>query len=276
MSRRNACRPQRVVAGRMAIEAYQHVFHLDTRFAGRRIVLNPRYAARLVIRRLGIPDNAGHVGFARLGFVARLEDQSTGSMVSENFFSVLRVQPLLGRTFTKDEDQRGGRRVVLLGEDFWKRHFATDRNIVGQNLTLEGHDYTVIGIVPRSIRLQQINNTFQNDVFTPIGQYEGFEFYSHGTGNGTLGLGRLKPGVTLPQARAEMDTIMRNLGAAYPNEVGPTSADLVLFREDVVGNLQPSLLELAAAVGFVLLIACTNVANLALARSTNRTDEFGI
>ena len=203
-------------------------------------------------------------------------EEVMGSMVSENFFSVLRVQPLLGRTFTKDEDQRGGRRVVLLGEDFWKRHFAADRNIVGQNLTLEGHDYTVIGIVPRSIRLQQINNTFQNDVFTPIGQYEGFEFYSHGTGNGTLGLGRLKPGVTLPQARAEMDTIMRNLGAAYPNEVGPTSADLVLFREDVVGNLQPILLELAAAVGFVLLIACTNVANLALARSTNRTDEFGI
>src|SRR5437870_13246495 len=166
MSRRNACRPQRVVAGRMAIEAYQHVFHLDTRFAGRRIVLNPRYAARLVIRRLGIPDNAGHVGFARLGFVARLEDQSTGSMVSENFFSVLRVQPLLGRTFTNDEDQRGAQPVALLGEEFWKRRFSADPQIIGQTLMLDGREYAIIGIVPAIVRMVWSHDSFFNDVFT--------------------------------------------------------------------------------------------------------------
>jgi predicted permease len=203
-------------------------------------------------------------------------EELNGMMVSENFFSVLRIQPLLGRTFTKDEDERGGRPVVLLGEDFWKRRFAADRNIIGQSLTLEGKDYEVIGIVPRNVRLTQADNSLQNDVFTPIGQYDVFGFYGHGIGNGTLGLGRLKPGVTVPQARAELDTIMRNLASEYRSEIGEATAQLVPFSEDVIGNLQPILLELAAAVGFVLLIACTNVANLALARSTHRTDEFGI
>jgi predicted permease len=203
-------------------------------------------------------------------------EELNGMMVSENFFSVLRIQPLLGRTFTKDEDERGGRRVVLLGEDFWRRRFAADRNMIGQNLTLEGQDYEVIGIVPRNVRLTQADNSLQNDVFTPIGQYDVFGFYGHGIGNGTLGLGRLKPGVSVPEARAELETIMRNLASEYRNEIGEATAQLVPFSEDVIGNLQPILLELAAAVGFVLLIACTNVANLALARSIHRTDEFGI
>ena len=202
-------------------------------------------------------------------------EQLSALMVSENFFSVLGIRPLLGRTFTKEEDQRGGRRVVLLGEEFWKHHFAADRNIVGQNLILDGRDYTVIGVVPRSVRFGW-NNSPSKDVFTPIGQYDVFEFYSHGTGNGTLGLGRLKPGATLEQARAEMDAIMRDLAAAYPDNVRGISADLVSLRDDVVGALQPTLLALGAAVGFVLLIACMNVANLALARSINRSDEFGI
>jgi predicted permease len=199
-----------------------------------------------------------------------------GLDVSENFFSVLGVQPILGRTFTKDEDRRGGRRVLVLGEDFWKRRFAGDRNILGQNLTLDSHDYTIIGIVPRTVRLTQFNDHFQNEVFLPIGQYELLEFYSHGTGNGTFGLGRLKPGVTLAQAQSEMDVIMQNLGDEYPDEVRPARAQLIRFSDDVIGNLQPILLAMAAAVGFVLLIACSNVANLALARSMHRVDEFGI
>jgi predicted permease len=203
-------------------------------------------------------------------------EELMGMMVSENLFPVLGVQPRLGRSFTKDEDQRGGRRVAMLGEDFWTRRFSADGNIIGQKLTLEGNDYTVIGIVPRSIRLPQGDNSFQNDVYTPIGQYEASLFYSHGLGNGTLALGRLKPGVTLAQARADMDGIMRNLGMEYPDEVGQNGAQLIPYREDVIGNLQPILLELAAAVGFVLLIACTNVANLALARSAHRSDEFAI
>jgi predicted permease len=199
-----------------------------------------------------------------------------GMMVSAEFFSVLRTRPLMGRTFTKEEDHRGAPSVVLLGETFWKRRFKADETLIGKALTLNGRDYTVVGIVPASVRLDRDRNTFFNDVFTPIGQYDDELFYKRGAGIGTTGLGRLKPGVTLKQAQSEMDAIMRNLAAEYPDDDANTGANLIEFKEYVAGKLRPTLLALAAAVGFVLLIACTNVANLALARSSNRGQEFGV
>src|SRR5262249_37484039 len=101
-------------------------------------------------------------------------------------------------------------------------------------------------------------------------------FYERGTGDNTRGLGRLKPGVTLGQARAEMDAIMRSLAAEYPNENASTRASLVSFNQDVAGDLRPTVLALGVAVGFVLLIPCTNVANLVFARSIGRLQEFGV
>ncbi len=203
-------------------------------------------------------------------------EQLVGMRVSSNFFSVLRVQPLLGRTFTAQEDQRGAQPVALLGEDFWRRRFSADPKIVGQTLTLNGREYAIIGIVPSSVRMDRDLHSFENDVFVPLGQNDDPFFHERGVGYGTVGLGRLKPSVTPAQAQAEMNTITANLARAYPDDDSSTDANLIPFRRKVVGDLQPALLALAAAVGFVLLIACTNIANLALARSVSRAQEFAV
>ena len=200
--------------------------------------------------------------------------------VSWNLLSVLRAQPLLGRMFTKDEDRRHAAPVVLLGEAFWRRRFAADPKIVGQALRLNGRDYTVIGIVPATVARLRLDNdpgdSTVADVFTPIGQNDTDIFYQRGVGDNTVGVGRLKPGVSLAQARAEMDAIMGNLAAQYPDDDKGAGVSTVSSRENLAGKLEPVLMALGAAVGFVLLIACTNVANLVLARSAGRTQEFGI
>ncbi len=207
-------------------------------------------------------------------------EQLTGLAVSSNLLSVLRVHPLLGRMFTKEEDRRGQAPVVLLGESFWKRRFAGDPKTVGQVLRLNGRDYTVIGIAPDAVTRLRFatapGDLTPTDVISPIGQTETPIFYERGVGDDTVALGRLKPGVTLGRARAEMDTIMRNLAAEYPDADKDAGASAVLYRDDLTGNLEPILLALGAAVGFVLLIACTNVANLVLARSAGRSQEFGV
>jgi predicted permease len=206
-------------------------------------------------------------------------EQLSALTVSWNLLSVLRAQPLLGRMFTKEEDRRHAAPVVLLGEPYWRRRFAADSKIVGQALRLNGRDYTVIGIVPARVARLRLNNDpggfTPADVLTPIGQNDTDLFNSRGVGDNTTGLGRLKAGVTLVQAGVEMDAVMRNLGAEYAEDAD-MGARTSSFREDLAGNLEPVLLALGAAVGFVLLIACTNVANLVLARSAGRTQEFGI
>jgi predicted permease len=199
-------------------------------------------------------------------------EQVAGLGVSSNLLAVLRTQPVLGRMFTKEEDQRGGRPVVLLAERYWKSRFAGDPKILGQTLRLNGHDVEVIGIMPAGVRLRLY---FEN-LFTPLGQNDNPAFYGRGTGDDTEGLGRLKPGISLAQARAEMQAIMQGLVAQYPNDNYKAGVNVQSYIQDVSGDLRPVLIALSVAVGFVLLIACTNVANLVLARSASRSQEFGI
>jgi hypothetical protein len=122
-------------------------------------------------------------------------EQVMGLAVSSNLLSVLRVQPVRGRMFASEEDRRGARPVALLGEAFWKRRFGGDAKILGDTLRLNGRDYTVIGVIPASVRLDRAPGTFFNDVFVPLGQNDDPSFYQRGTGDNTLGLGRLKPGI---------------------------------------------------------------------------------
>src|SRR5262249_37603456 len=158
----------------------------------------------------------------------------------------------IGRNFTPEEDQRTGRHVLMLGEAFWKRRFASDPHVLGQILTLDGRDYEVIGVVSSGIRLDRVGDKFTNDVFLPMAQYNTDLFYDRGVGDNTTAIARLKPGVTLAQAQAEMNAIAANLAAEYPNANAGVGANVVSLVRDAGGAVETLLLALTAAVAFVM------------------------
>jgi putative ABC transport system permease protein len=200
-----------------------------------------------------------------------------GNMVSAAFFPILQVQPLSGRNFTEAEDKLGAAPVALISEGLAKRKFGSADQAVGRTLTLNGALYQVVGVIPASFHLDRENN-YDNkaEVYVPIGQWSEPLFRDRKTGMGMNGLGRLKPNFTLQQADADMRSVAANLAETYPEIDKGSGVTVVSLKEDLVGDIRPFLLVLLAAVGFVLLIACANVANLLLARSTGRTREFAI
>jgi len=199
-------------------------------------------------------------------------ERLSGYMISADFFNTLGVAPILGRTLRADDDQLGAAPVVILGGGFWKRKFGSSPDIIGQPIILNGTAYTIVGVIPDSFSFY--GN--MRDVYTPIGQWRDPSFRDRRISVSARAFGRLNPAVTLPQAQAEMSEIARNLAVAYPEADSGTSITLVTMKEDLVGNIEPLLFVLLAAVGFLLLIACANVANLLLARSVARSREFAI
>jgi predicted permease len=202
-------------------------------------------------------------------------EQVNAEFVTADFFPLLGVNPILGRTFTQSEELPGAGPVALISEGLWRRKFDAAKDVLGKSITLDGKDYTIIGVVPARFHL--LTPSFhEQDVYAPMRQWNNNLLMKRGAGLGIHGFGRLKPGVTIAQARADMDEVTRNLAAAFPDADRGISASILPLKEQMIGDVRPFLLVLLVAVGFVLLIVCVNVASLLMARSSARSREFAV
>jgi len=198
-------------------------------------------------------------------------EQVSGVRVSANFFEVFGAKPFLGRTFRSDEETPGKDHVVVLSNGLWRRRFAANPDAVGQTMKVDGEAYTIIGVMPPSFEFQFWSG--QRQLWVPISFTKGdLDRGSHSF----VVAARLKRGVTVEQAASEMDTIGRGLAEEYPTDNAGKTVKVTQLADYGRSNLQPVLIALMAVVGLVLLIACVNVANLMLARSSARQREFAI
>jgi len=216
------------------------------------------YAARYNLTGLGEPEEA------------------TGMAVSTSLFDVLGNRPLIGRTFIEDDGVTGKDNVAVLSYGFWQKHFGGDRNVVGKTFALDGVKQTVIGVMPEGFDFFVKENAFVKRnpefwlpiAFGPQSRIRRGRFMSS--------IGLLKPNVNLSQARADMDALGVRLEQQYPDFNKNWGITLVPLHEQISGELRPALIVLMVAVGFLMLIACANVANLLMARSVARQKEFAI
>jgi putative ABC transport system permease protein len=196
----------------------------------------------------------------------------SGIQMTANMFSLLGARAHIGRTFAPDEDQSGHPRVVVLSYSLWQREFAGRSDILGRQLVINGATYNVVGVMPEDFHFAPYWATTA-EIWTPL------VFGARQTdrdGRSLRVFGRLQPGVDVRRAQAEMDTIMNRLAQAYPAASAKLVASVTPLNEKVVGRVKPMLLMLAGAVGFVLLIACLNVASLMLARAASKRREIAV
>jgi putative ABC transport system permease protein len=193
-------------------------------------------------------------------------ERFSAARISANFFPLLGMRPLLGRHITAEEDRPGRNQVVILSWDVWRRSFGGDPGVIGRTVTLNGQPHTVIAVMRRGL-----HHPYEADMWVPLAyQYDPTivdEYYAPA---------RLKPGMTLEQARTEMNSLVQRLGEANPSPEAPKAADLSPLRGELVGDLDQLLYLLVAASAFVLLIACVNISNLLLAQGVKQGQEVAV
>ena len=199
-------------------------------------------------------------------------EEIPGLQVSANLFATLGVAPLLGRTFIAGEDQPGAPRVLVIGYGFWQREFGGRPDVVGQTIQLTDKDYTIVGVMPPQFQFAPFWQT-PAEMWTPL--VLGNRLTDR-AGSSLRLFARLRAGVSLAQAQAQMNTVARRLAAAYPQTNAGLGIDVVPLHEKVVGAVRPTLLLLLATVAFVLVIACADITNLFLTRAVTRRKEIAV
>jgi putative ABC transport system permease protein len=203
---------------------------------------------------------------------ADVPERLIGALASSDIFRTMGIQPLAGRALGADDDKPGAARVAVISERLWRRRFNADASLLGHTILLNNEPHTVVGIMPATMRFP----SRLTDVWLPLGPAIATFPPSRGAHPGLYVIGKLKPGETLSSATTALDTIARRLEQQYPDTNKDVAVAMTAYYEQIVQNIRPTLLVLLGAVGFVLLIACANLANLMLARSERQQRDIAV